>query len=89
MLYEQFDPFKELAAVKVHRTMQRRKSYRKSKLERYRAELVALHQAGASGQDLAVWLKINHRMKIHRSSIARYLSGLPELAPSDSFDDLI
>ncbi len=50
MLPGQFDPLAELDAVKTHRTMQRRKMYRKSKLERYRAELVALHRAGASEQ---------------------------------------
>jgi hypothetical protein len=74
-----FNPVAELAVIKEKRAMMRRKVYRKSKLEKYRAELVALRQAGASSQDLATWLKMKHRLKIHRSSVDRYLSGLPEL----------
>jgi hypothetical protein len=66
--------------------MQRRKQYRKSKLERYRAELIAMRRAGASCQDLAIWLKIKHRMKINRSSIDRYLSALPETVPETMAD---
>lgn len=79
MIYGQFDPNKELTAIREHRAMQRRKIYRKSKLEKFRAELVALHRSGASAQDLSIWLKLRHRMKINRSSVARFLSGLPEL----------
>jgi hypothetical protein len=75
-----FNPQDELSEVKTLRALQRRKQYQKSKLERYRAELVAMRQAGASCADLATWLKTKHRMKIHRSSIDRYLSTLPELA---------
>lgn len=77
---ETFDPLAELQAVKARRAMQRRTTYRKSKLERYRAELVAMRQAGASSQDLAVWLRMKHRLKIHRSSVDRFLAQLPELA---------
>lgn len=79
MLHETFNPSEELSAVKELRAMQRRKQYRKSKLERYRAELVAMRRAGASCADLATWLKVKHRMKIHRSCVDRYLATLPEL----------
>lgn len=79
-----FDPVRELKAVKERRAMQRRRRYCKSKLEKYRAELVALHRAGASAQDLVTWIKARHRLKIHRSSIDRYLSHLPELADSEA-----
>ncbi len=82
MVNGQFDPFKELAVVKEHRSLQRRRQYRKSKLERYRSELVSLYRAGATGQDLATWLRLKHRLKIHRSSISRFLNGLPELMPN-------
>ena len=77
---ETFNPLDELSEIKALRALQRRKQYRKSKLERYRAELVAMRRAGASCQDLATWLKVKHRMKIHRSSVDRYLATLPELA---------
>lgn len=80
---ESFDPKAELEAVRARRAMQRRKQYRQSKLDRYRAELVALRQTGASSQDLATWLRMKHRLKIHRSSIDRYLAQLPELAKAE------
>ena len=75
-----FDPAKELAEIKEHRALRRRKPYHKSKLERFRSELVALARAGASCQDMVIWLRTKRRMKVHRSSIYRYLAGLPELA---------
>ncbi|NVN90160.1 MAG: hypothetical protein HXX11_06105 [Desulfuromonadales bacterium] len=65
--------------MRSHRAEARRKLYRKSRLDRYRSELVALKQAGASCADLVEWLRVNHRLKIHRSSIDRYLRKLPEL----------
>ena len=79
MTTEQFDPLQELKKVMEIRAIQRRKQYRKSRLERYRSELVAMRRTGASCQDLSIWLQKKHRMKIHRSSIARYLSSLPEM----------
>jgi hypothetical protein len=85
----QFDPMQELAAVKERRALQKRRQYRKSKLEKYRAELVALDQAGASAQDLATWLKMKHRLKIHRASVARYLATLPELRTDAATGDPI
>ena len=75
----QFDPVKELLEIKEHRDMMKRRLFRRSKLEKYRAELVAMRQAGASAQDLVIWLKIKHRLKIHRSNVDRYLSTLQEL----------
>ena len=80
MTNDQFDPIKELQEIKEHREMIKRRLYRKSKLDKYRAELVAMRQAGASAQDLVIWLKMKHRLKIHRSSVDRYLSTLTELA---------
>ena len=86
---EQFDPLQELNKVKEVRAILRRKQYRKSKLQRYRYELVAMRRTGASFQDLSTWLQTKHRMKIHRSSIARYLSGLPEMIDTPATSSLI
>lgn len=85
---ETFDVLKELAEIKEHRELQRRKYYRKSKLEKYRAELVALRKAGASAQDLVVWLRTKHRLKMHRSSIDRYLNNIPETTRCGSSQDI-
>jgi len=38
-----------------------------------------MRKAGASCADLAEWLRVTHRCRIHRSSIDRYLKKLPEL----------
>ncbi|MBT0651945.1 hypothetical protein [Geomobilimonas luticola] len=77
---ETFNAQAEVDRVRQRRAEARRKLYRKSRLDRYRAELVAMKQAGASCADLAEWLRTYHRLKIHRSSIDRYLKKLPELA---------
>lgn len=76
---ETFDAIKEVQWIRGRRAEARRKLYHKSRLDRYRTELVALRRAGASCADLVEWLRVNHRLKIHRSSIDRYLRKLPEL----------
>lgn len=76
---ETFDPQAEVERIRARRAEARRKLYRKSRLDKYRAELVAMKQAGASCADLAEWLRVNHRCKVNRSSIDRYLRKLPEL----------
>jgi len=77
---ETFNAQAEIERIRIRRTEARRKLYRKSRLDKYRAELVAMRQAGASCADLVEWLKVSHRCKINRSSIDRYLKRLPELA---------
>jgi hypothetical protein len=76
---ETFDAQSEVGRIRSLRADARRRLYRKSRLDRYRAELVAMKRAGASCADLAVWLRITHRCKINRNSIDRYLKKLPEL----------
>ena len=75
-----FDAQIEVERIRSRRAEARRKMYRKSRLDKYRAELVAMRQAGASCADLAEWLRVSHRCRMHRSSIDRYLKRLPELA---------
>jgi hypothetical protein len=76
---ETFDAKAEVEWVRTRRAEARRRLYRKSRLDKYRAELVAMKQADASCADLVEWLRVNHRLKVHRSSIDRYLKKLPEL----------
>jgi len=75
---ETFDAHAEVERIRTRRAVARRNHYRKSRLDRSRAELVAMRRAGASCADLAEWLRIR-RCRIHRSSIDRYLKRLPEL----------
>jgi len=74
------DPAAELAAVRHRRQIARRQRYRRSSLERYRAELVALRRAGGSYPDLAAWLRTRHRLTVAHTTVMRYLQGLPEMA---------
>ena len=76
---ETFDAQAEVERIRSRRAEARRKLFRKSRLDRYRTELLAMRQAGASCADLAEWLRVSHRCKINRSSIDRYLKKLPEL----------
>lgn len=71
---ETFNPQAELSAVREKRAMKRRKTYRRSKLEKYRAEILALRHAGASAADIVEWLRGKH-CKIHRSSVDRFLTS--------------
>ena len=80
---ETFNAERELIRVRMLRAQARRRLYRKSRLERYRAELVAMKQIGASCSDLVEWLRVNHRCKINRSTVDRYLKKLPELSGDD------
>lgn len=74
-----FDPLLEVQQIRDYRAEARRKLYRRSRLDKYRAELVAMRKAGASCADLVVWLRINRRCRINRSTIDRYLKKLPEM----------
>jgi hypothetical protein len=75
------DAQETLQAIRQERQeRRRRRTWGKSKLIRYRAELVELRRAGASLADLAHWLKTTQRMTADKSTIARYLATLPELA---------
>ena len=76
---ETFNAQAEVESIRARRAEARRKLYRKSRLDKYRAELVAMKQAGASCADLAEWLRVSHRCKVNRSSVDRYLKKLPEL----------
>ena len=75
---ETFDARAELNRIRARRAEARRKLYRKSRLDRYQLELLAMRRACASCADLAEWLRVSHRCKINRSSIDRYLKKLQE-----------
>jgi hypothetical protein len=76
---ETFDAQVEVERIRARRAEARRRLYRRSRLDRYRAELVAMKRAGASCADLVEWLRVKHRCRINRSSVDRYLRKLQEL----------
>ena len=69
----------KLDTVRARRHLARRRRYRRSKLDRYRAELVSLHRMGASYRDMAAYLRLEHRKLVDPTTIRRYLIKLPEV----------
>jgi len=69
----------ELDQIRARRKDLRRVRYRHSRLQRYRAELVALRREGASYRELAEWLRRRHRRRVDPTTIRRYLVQLPEM----------
>lgn len=87
---ETFDANYEITQIRIRRAEARRTRYRKSRLDKYHAELTSMRQAGASLAELAYWLRWKHRCLIHRSSIDRFLKRWGQLAGEavgDSGDD--
>ena len=75
-----FDPAAALDSVRERRAAaRRRRTWGKSRLTPYRAELVKLRKAGGSFSDLAEWLRRERRVKMDPSSVRRFLQKLPEL----------
>lgn len=69
----------QLAALRCRRNIARRRRRYRSRLERFRAELVELRRLGASIAELTAWLH-GQRCRISHSTVLRYLLKLPELA---------
>ena len=67
-----------LSEIREQRATRRRRSFRRSRLARYRSELVELRTHGASYHELAAWLR-GKRVKVSHTTIIRYLAKLPEL----------
>jgi len=76
---DSFDAEQVLNDIRTSRATIRRRRYTKSKLDRYRAELVSLKNAGASLSDLVFWLRKTKRTKAQRTTVQRYLLKLPEM----------
>ncbi len=69
----------QLAAIRCRRNIARRRRRYRSRLDRYRAELVELRRIGASVAELTDWLR-QRRCCVSPSTVSRYLRRLPELA---------
>ena len=67
-----FDAESEVKKLKQQTTTIRKKQYYKSRLDRYKGELLALHQAGASCAELQRFLRTK-RIKVVHSTVARWL----------------
>ncbi len=45
----------------------------RSRLDRWAAELISLHQGGATVAELQRWLRQNHRIKVYHSTVKRWI----------------
>ena len=69
-----FDPIKEVEQLKAQTKLIRKREYarRSSKLDKYKGELFAMHDAGASGAELRRWLQ-KKRINVVLTTVLRYL----------------
>jgi len=67
-----FDADGELAEIKRKRKFSKRKRYAKSRLDKFKFEILKLQRAGASLADLQFFLRQN-RTKVAQSTIHRWL----------------
>jgi hypothetical protein len=69
-----FDVQSELSTLKTQTKTIRKRSYRqrKSRLDKFKFELLELHRAGASGAELQRYLR-SKRIKVTHSTVQRWL----------------
>ncbi len=67
-----FDAVAEVEALKAHKQRIRKRVYRRSQLDRYRGELLALRKEGASATDLQRWLR-QQRIRVTLTTVTRWL----------------
>ena len=72
-----FDPDKEIEELKQDSKLRRKRSYkqRKSKLDKYHAELGVLRQRGATIVELTRWLRKKKRVLVAESTVHRWLKN--------------
>ncbi|PJG59205.1 hypothetical protein [Aeromonas cavernicola] len=68
-----FDPLTELASLRQQTALIRQQRYVRSRLDRYRAELLALAEAGATTAELQRWLR-ERRVRVVHSTVSRWLT---------------
>lgn len=71
---DRFDVETELETLKSQTKAIRKRSYssRRSRLDRYKDELLSLHRKGASAAELHRWLRAN-RIKVVLTTVTRWL----------------
>ena len=67
-----FNADTELEALRRQTSEIRKKRYSRSRLDRYRAELLLLHRGGASVAELQRWLRAR-RIRVAHTTVARWI----------------
>lgn len=70
----EFNPEVELARLKVQTVILRKKVYKRSRLDRYKGELLQLKHQGATTAELQRWLK-DKRIKVVWTTVKRWLDN--------------
>ncbi|WP_335909200.1 hypothetical protein [Shewanella indica] len=68
-----FDPHLELEKLQTQTAQIRKSRYAKSRLDRFKGELLLLHREGATTAQLQRWLRSN-RIKVTWSTVHRWLA---------------
>ncbi len=66
----------ELNAMREKKSPNARQKYRVSRLYRYRHDLVALRECGASYGEIREWLKQYKKVTVATSTVLRFLASL-------------
>ena len=67
-----FDAAAEAALLRAQTRSRRRPRYRRSRLDRYKGELLALHDEGCTTAELQRWL-LARRVRVQHATVARWL----------------
>ena len=67
-----FDAAAEAARLRAQTCARRRPRYRRSRLDRYKGELLALRDEGSTTAELQRWL-LAHRIRVQHATVARWL----------------
>lgn len=78
MTIEHFDATDELTLIRNKRSLELRQKFQQSRLMKFRTELIALRNAGASFRELTLWLHERKRIKLSHTAVMRYIVQLPE-----------
>ena len=67
-----FDAVAEAALLRAQTRARRRPRYRRSRLDRYKGELLALRDEGCTTAELQRWL-LARRVRVQHATVARWL----------------
>lgn len=79
-----FDAPTSLRKLRERHNKKRRQRFQQSRLTQWRAEIVALRQAGASYREIKAWLSAEKRIKLAHTDVLRFLKKLPEICEVES-----
>lgn len=71
---QDFDAVAEVAKLRARKKITRKKVHRRSQLDEFHGELIALKINGATPTDLRTWLR-QKNIKVHLTTVIRWLDN--------------